>query len=151
MPCPRSGIHLAHDIGALRAAGVSVVVSLLEPDEERRLGLADESGECRRHDMDYLSFPVPDFGVPADEDGAFALAGSLALRIARGETIVIHCRGGIGRSSMIAAAVMIRGGICLHDALASIAAARGRHVPETGAQKDWIEHFSTLHGASCRI
>jgi protein-tyrosine phosphatase len=54
---------------------------------------------------------------------------------------VIHCRAGIGRSSMIAACTMICADVSAADALSRIEAARGVRVPDTEEQRDWVMAF----------
>ena len=61
--------------------------------------------------------------------------------IASGKSVAIHCRAGIGRSTTLAACVLILLGVNGEVALDMIAAARGLEVPETEAQRQWILGF----------
>jgi protein-tyrosine phosphatase len=56
--------------------------------------------------------------------------------------VAIHCRAGIGRSTTLAACVLILLGVEGDVALDMIAAARGLEVPETEAQRQWVLGFS---------
>jgi protein-tyrosine phosphatase len=58
-----------------------------------------------------------------------------------GRSIAIHCRAGIGRSSVIAACALICFGIEAEKALALIGASRGLIVPDTDEQRDWVVDF----------
>ena len=53
----------------------------------------------------------------------------------------IHCRAGIGRSSLIAACVLVRAGHDVNSAFDTIAKARGVEVPDTEAQRAWVSTF----------
>ena len=56
-----------------------------------------------------------------------------------GKTVVIHCRAGIGRASIIAAAVLTLEVATPTAALEMIAAARGCPVPDTAEQVAWVQ------------
>ncbi|MBI4940198.1 MAG: dual specificity protein phosphatase family protein [Actinobacteria bacterium] len=134
MAAPRPGEALEDDVVALAAAGVTDVVCLLPDEELGRLGLAAEPDLLARKGLRVHRLPVPDFGVPADDDAA-TLAEVVTERLADGAHVVVHCRGGIGRSSTVAATVLVREGLRPQEAWAVLAKARRRKVPETGAQE----------------
>jgi protein-tyrosine phosphatase len=52
--------------------------------------------------------------------------------------VAVHCWGGVGRSSLIAAAVLVGRGTDAEQAWARIAEARGVPVPETDEQRAWV-------------
>jgi len=59
----------------------------------------------------------------------------------RGNAVVVHCRQGVGRSSVIAALLLGREGFHLSTALEHIKNARGVRVPETAEQRRWLERY----------
>ncbi|MGJ4881680.1 MULTISPECIES: protein-tyrosine phosphatase family protein [unclassified Bradyrhizobium] len=138
---PRAEDWLAEDIAAWVGEGIAVVVSLLEPAEVHDLGLQREAALCQSHGMAFVSFPIPDRGLPESRSVALQLAHDLAARLTDGQTVLIHCRAGIGRSAVIAACVMIRLGIDGAEAFDRIAAARGVRVPDTEDQREWVRTF----------
>lgn len=111
------------------------MVSLLEPEEVADLGLQDEAAICARHGIDFLSFPIADRTTPMDKADAMRFAAAAG---ASGKPVAIHCRAGIGRSSLMAAAMLVNDGISPDAALAAIAEARGLPVPDTEAQRYWV-------------
>lgn len=120
--------------------GVDVVVSLIEEFEIPNLAAA-EGALCEELGMEFFSFPMRDKTVP-EAGGRFAqLARRLADRIGSGKAVAIHCRAGIGRSTMLAASVLILLGVDAAHALDMIAVARGIEVPETEAQRQWVLSF----------
>jgi protein-tyrosine phosphatase len=138
---PRAEDWLEADVGEWKASGLDMVVSLLEPEEISELGLQQEAEFCRASGIEFVSFPIPDRGVPEAASDALRIASSIARGIANGRSIVIHCRAGIGRSSLIAACALICLGFEASDALALIKEARGLSVPDTDGQREWIEAF----------
>jgi protein-tyrosine phosphatase len=138
MARPRAGDWLRDEIAAWKSAGVDLVLSLLEEEEIRGLGLEAEAELCRATGIEYLSFPIRDFGVPESRRDAADLAHAIAVRIIAGTTVTIHCRGGIGRSALMAASVLICCGAKADAAIAAVTRARGLDVPETPEQKHWV-------------
>jgi protein-tyrosine phosphatase len=138
-PRPPGGVSLAEYLHRMRASGVDVLVSALTAGEERALDLETEAATAAAAGIDFRSAPIPDFGVPKDVVTALAVVDRLGDDLMAGRFVVCHCRGGIGRSSMLAAATLIRLGATPAAALAAITAARGRRVPETGKQRRWLE------------
>ncbi len=57
--------------------------------------------------------------------------------------VVIHCRMGIGRSSMLAAAILIHLGMESSNIFERISTYRGLQVPDTPAQTAWISQLVT--------
>lgn len=135
---PRADDWLDDAIRGWKEEGVDIVVSMLAPSEVQDLGLQREAELCRANGVAFISFPIPDYGVPDNRQEVLRLAQSLAAKLRDGQSIVTHCRAGIGRSSLIAACTLICSGIDAADALALIAAARGMRVPDTDAQRDWV-------------
>jgi hypothetical protein len=64
MARPRAGDWLEDEIAGWEAAGINSVVCLLEPDEANELGLGEEEEFCQRHGIEFISFPIPDRGLP---------------------------------------------------------------------------------------
>ncbi|MGH6868247.1 MAG: hypothetical protein ACREDA_05120, partial [Methylocella sp.] len=77
MPRPRAGDWLDGEIASWRGQGIDVIVSLLEAGEVADLGLQREAGLCHDAGMEFISFPLPDRGVPAVMREATALAAGI--------------------------------------------------------------------------
>jgi hypothetical protein len=141
MARPRAGDWLDDEISGWRAEGIDIVVSLLESEEVSELGLGREADLCRQQGMEFISFPIPDRAVPAELCETVALARAVATRIGEGEAVAVHCRAGIGRSSLIAACALVCFGLDPDAAFAMISKARGVGVPDTEGQRDWVTAF----------
>jgi protein-tyrosine phosphatase len=141
MARPRAGDWLDDEIVGWRREGVDVVVSLLEAEEIGELGLRREAELCRTQAIEFISFPIPDRGAPASLQETASLAQSLARQLSEGKAVAIHCRAGIGRSSLIAACVLACVGCESDAAFAMIGKARGVKVPDTDEQRQWVAAF----------
>lgn len=134
MAMPQAGEGLVADVAALVAAGVTDVVCLLADDELHRLGLAAEPEVMAAHGLAWHRLPTPDFGLP-DGDETATVVSAVLERLGDGASVVVHCRGGIGRSSTFAAIVLMHEGVEERQVWKVLSEARGRRVPETGLQR----------------
>ena len=139
--CPRGGDWLEDELIRMKQEGIETLVSLLEADEAVMLGLAEEARLAQQAGLTFLSFPIPDTQTPPDSAAFQKFVRDLANRLRAGEHIGIHCRGSIGRSTVIAACTLIQLGWTPRAALAAIQTARGCVVPDTQEQEDWILHY----------
>jgi protein-tyrosine phosphatase len=141
VPRPRGQDWLPVDIALLRRAGVDVLVSALTPTEEDQLGLSEESECCRKASIVFFSFPIEDRSVPESSASFAVLLNSLKMYLAQGKSIGVHCRAGIGRSSLLAASLLIHSGFSPQDAFDAIEKSRGCAVPDTLEQRNWVERY----------
>jgi protein-tyrosine phosphatase len=121
---------------------VEVVVSALTAPEVEELGLSEEAQECAQSGLVFISFPIEDRSVPTSHAKFGTLVDQLLEYSRKGKAIAVHCRAGIGRSSMIAACVLIRNGFSANSAFQTIEESRGCPVPDTPEQRQWVERFS---------
>ncbi len=93
----------------------------------------------------FFSFPVPDRCVPESLSEVKKVVLELIEIIQNGLSIAIHCRQGIGRSSLLAASVLIGLGLSTSEAFIRIELARGCHVPDTEEQRSWVSSFEEFY------
>ena len=141
---PRGNDWLNDEIHGWRDAGVQVVVSLLGPEEEQELGLAEEARLVQADSLRFINFPIEDYGVPSCEVALHKLVKEVEDLLERGNTVGIHCRAGIGRSSIVAACVLVRRGQAVETSFEQIEKARGVPVPDTVVQRAWVNDFAHL-------
>jgi protein-tyrosine phosphatase len=135
---PRGDDWLQDEIVRLKLNGVQTIVSMLEPWEAEGLGLALEGPLAEQSGLSFLNYPIPDRQLPSDVSSFRRFAASLADRVRSGERIGVHCRGSIGRSTVMAVSVLVHLGWAPRQALMAVALARGCPVPDTEEQRDWI-------------
>lgn len=146
---PRGNDWLDVEISAWRDAGVQVVVSLLCSEEETELGLADEARLVEASGLRFINFPIEDYGVPASEAALYRLVKELEHLLDCRMAVGIHCRAGIGRSSLVTACLLVSRGQAVEASFEQIQKARGVPVPDTINQKSWVNDFAhTAHNAS---
>lgn len=145
---PRGGDWLEDEISGWRRAGVDAVVSLLTPHENKDLQLSEESKLAQSNGLTFLSLPIEDRSVPSNWEDASRAIGKATEMLQRGKNVAVHCRQGIGRSGILAAALLIKSGRTPGDALTQISGVRGLAVPETPEQMAWIQEFSLREAPS---
>ena len=148
VPRPRGGDWLEDEIHSWHEAGMDIIVSLLTPPEIEELDLALEEESSQARDIEFISFPIPDRDVPASREAITTLAHKLETAVTSGKSVGVHCRQGIGRSSLLAACMLIASGENSTEAFDRISEARGRPVPDTVEQKEWVTKLAPeLSGA----
>ncbi|MCP3926607.1 MAG: tyrosine protein phosphatase [Desulfobacterales bacterium] len=135
MPRPRGGDWLKEEISNLKNEQVDSIVSLLTYFENSELELTKEQKICERFKIDFFSIPIEDRDVPESIYKIIELISVLQKMIKEGKNIAIHCRQGIGRSSLIAASVLTTFGIPVKEIFNRIESSRGRSVPDTKEQR----------------
>lgn len=138
---PRGDEGLEADLQVVRDEGVHVLVSLLTREDNEELGLVEEGRIAEQLGIRFISYPVMDREVPPDLAGFRRLVRELRELVRSGYRIGAHCRGCIGRATVLLASVMIALGWKADAALRVIERARGFQVPDTAAQLEWILNF----------
>lgn len=144
MAHPRGWDWLEDEVIALQASEVNVVVSLLTREEIGELGLVEEQYLCQLNKIEYIPFPIPDRGIPPFNQTTISFIEQLSQTLNDGKHVAIHCRAGIGRSALIAASVLVLTGVSTDNAFNSLATARGRPVPDTEEQREWVTLFEKV-------
>ena len=137
-PHPSSGSSLRSDVECWAESGINTVVSLLTDTEEKELALSNEKTVVAEHGMNFRSFAVPDRRVPQDLGAFCDLATEIAHLIGRKRRIVVHCWAGIGRSGLLASAVLVLMGHDPKTVFDLVSKVRGESVPDTQDQVSWF-------------
>ena len=141
MPRPRGNDWLETEIRKLSMEQVTYVVSLLENQEIHELELEEEASLCEKHGIGLINFPIRDRSTPQDKEAFISLIERLYQLVEKANKIVIHCRMGIGRSSLVAAGIMVRAGIKASGIFDLISKYRTLEVPDTATQISWFEEI----------
>ena len=139
MPCP-TGDDLPDQFAELGQSGITRIISMLAPDEAAVMGVASEATLCTNAGIAFENHPIVDFGLP-DETSFRRLVGHITDHLHNGAHVAIHCRAGIGRSGMVASAVLIQLGSLPEQAIEKVSTARGVSIPDTMQQRQFILNF----------
>jgi protein-tyrosine phosphatase len=137
VPRPRGEDWLKDEISDWHDAGIDIVVSFLMPDEVAEFALEAEDELCEAQGIRFISFAIPDRGVPASQAAA-VLVEELEKALLDGKNVALHCRQSVGRSALIAALLFVVAGEEPHNAFKRISLVRGCKVPDTAEQEHWV-------------
>ena len=135
---PRGNDWLSDEVSAFSREGIDTLVSMLTNEEAGELGLEQEAAECNAAGIQFVNVAIPDRSVPSDKDAFLRSIERLAELVRGGRYIAVHCRACIGRSSLLAASVLVRLGWDANAAFDAIQIARGCPVPDTSEQRKWV-------------
>lgn len=131
---------LALDMDALSAFGADILITLMEADElENATPAAELKAATESRGMTWLHLPIPDFAAPgaAFEDGWKVHGPKVRAALADGRNVVVHCRGGRGRSGLVAARILVELGEEPRAAIHAVRKANPLAI-ETPVQEDHV-------------
>lgn len=130
---------VAVDVEAIRAWGASSVLTLIEPHEFDLLKVRGLPEAVRDAGLIWLHAPIPDVSVPGLAfDAAWRTIGPRLLTDSReGQSVVVHCRGGLGRAGMMAAKLLVMMGVDPRQAIERVRAVRPGAI-ETREQESYV-------------
>lgn len=138
MANPVGGEWIEDEFHGIARYGIKRLVSLLEPQEIRELGLAKAAELCAANQIEYLHFPIKDRGIPSSPQKLIELTEDIYRQILLGKNTVVHCRAGIGRTGLLAASVLVKHGHSPEQAFELASKARGVSMPDTQEQYNWV-------------
>ncbi len=134
--------QLAPDLERLRQHyQTDLLVTLVQAHELKELEIPDLFEQVQAHGMQSCWFPIQDFSTPDSMAGLQALVEQILAALAAGQTVVVHCKGGLGRSGLVAAACLVALGYSPEAAFVAVRQARPGSV-ETLAQEAYVVEFA---------
>ncbi|MFN0185538.1 MAG: tyrosine-protein phosphatase [Aquabacterium sp.] len=104
----------------------------LSPDYDRAVSAGQLP--CR-----WLHLPIRDFGIPEAVQGYRDGVLDVATAVRRGESVLLHCAAGIGRTGTTAACLLKALGLSVAQALRDVRSAGSS--PESAGQSGLIDRF----------
>lgn len=130
---------LAADLRLIQSWGASTVVTLIEDFEFELLEIPTLGEMVEEMGMRWIHTPIRDGDRPDERfEGLWESIGpELHRRVETGERILIHCRGGLGRTGLVAALLLIERGCPARDAMHRVRAVRPGAI-ETSTQEGYV-------------
>lgn len=127
----------------IKHTGVTAVLSLVQVHELQMLGMRDLPKLIKRCGLIHFWFPIEDRNVPKPDefDALTDLLKAVMQRLTNGETIMIHCHAGLGRSGTFAALVLIETGLSSKEAMQHVRQIRPGAI-ESSLQEDFLRNWS---------
>ncbi|TNJ47571.1 protein-tyrosine phosphatase family protein [Phaeobacter sp. B1627] len=137
-PAPGAGGDYKEDLRLIREWRPSIVITLTTRVEHVIMGVETLGSDIQGLGSRWFHLPVEDFQIPDEETEAQWSQVSLLARqaLSGGGRVLVHCRGGCGRSGMATLRLMIEAGEDPDAALIRLRQVRSCAV-ETDEQMDW--------------
>lgn len=139
-----SGAHdrdLGMDLDRLRHDyDTDVLVTLLEREEMSRIGVPTLLADVQRRGMTSRWLSIQDMTADVSPRAFYSLMKSVIRDLKSGKNVVVHCKGGLGRTGMLVACVLVWLG---HPAAEAVRITREsrRNTIDLGAQLDLVWTF----------
>lgn len=130
---------LDNDLQAIRDWGARALVSLMEKDEMEFYGVGELPAKVIRLGMSHFHLPIADMDVPGKSfERQWQTSGEeLRDMLLSGQSIVIHCLGGLGRTGTIAGRLLVELGADPDTAIRRIRGARAGTI-QTIMQETYV-------------
>ncbi|MDP3492587.1 MAG: ADP-ribosylglycohydrolase family protein [Hyphomonadaceae bacterium] len=130
---------LGLDVAAIARWGASTVVTLMETAELKTLGVSGIRAMTEAAGMRWLHLPIADLGAPgAAFQRAWQEVGpTIRAELESGGSVLVHCRGGRGRTGLVAAQLLVEFGDQPEDAIAKVRSVRDGAI-ETAIQAEYV-------------
>ncbi len=151
-PGARSDADAIAKLNRLLDAGVTYFIDLTEAGEyglRPYTAMAQELGALRGSRITHQRFPIRDMSA-ASAPTMRAILDAIDATLHHGETIYVHCFGGIGRTGSVVGCYLVQQGMSGEEALAEIARSRAdtpdgwRRSPETDAQRELVMGWGVI-------
>lgn len=131
--------EIEEDLDAISTWGADAVVTLMEEFELEMLGVKSLSGLLKSRGIEWFHLPIRDVDIPnmAFEEIWFESGQQIKSILSGGGKVLLHCRGGIGRTGTIAARLLVEFGFKPAHAIDLVRKTRPGTI-ETAAQEQYV-------------
>ena len=113
---------------------------LVEDHELEAARVPDIADAMAAAEIHLVRFPIVDMQVARDRNGLRIVLDDLLARLTAGETVVVACRGGMGRTGTIVGCLLRDGGLDGQAAIDLTRASR-KHTIENPAQERFVRDW----------
>jgi ADP-ribosyl-[dinitrogen reductase] hydrolase len=132
---------LERDLDVIAEFGASSVVTLMEADELRLVGIDPDrlQREMAARGLVWLHAPIRNLDIPASpwEERWMELKSNLLAEFGRGGRVAMHCYAGLGRTGTVAARLLVETGMEPDEAIALVRRIRPGSI-ETPQQESYV-------------
>lgn len=105
--------------------GIKTLVSMVELWEMEELKIEDEFKVCEKQGIRTYHHPVVDNSIPTEREEFVRLVKEVVDEsLRKGKSVVVHCKGGLGRAPTFACACLLYSGRTLNEAVKMVRTAR---------------------------
>ena len=122
--------------------GATAIISLIEEHEFVELDVTELPMKIKKAGIEWHHLPIKDRGIPTEsfEEEWNSFGKRVHDILHSGEKIVIHCMGGLGRTGLVAARLLVELGETTDNSINRVRLAR-RGAIETLEQLEYVSGF----------
>ncbi|KAJ3372016.1 hypothetical protein GGF31_002278 [Allomyces arbusculus] len=144
------------DMTRMAMMGIRALVCCLYDDELDHLGVpwSKYSAMARKLNLDVIRTPMVDGCAPAHGRDLEPALESMHQHLTSGNHVLVHCRAGIGRASLVTCAYLMRYGWSANDdrAIQTVRRRRSPRAVETDVQEEFLlEYYIYMRDRAARI
>lgn len=121
--------ELEDDLAYLEMQKFNVILTLTEDPLELPL----------EHSFELIHFPIPDMGIPLPRV-AYEVCTDIQKRIEEGQSVLVHCKAGLGRTGTILACILVLQGYEPKASIKKIRTSNSSYL-QNGLQENFVQHF----------
>lgn len=132
-------------MSTLTELGFTDVICLLTKSEFRKFRVKDLLVEYANHGLHCSHFPIED-GMAPDVADIEAILTEVIANIHGGHKVLIHCFGGVGRSGVVAACLMLRmaSNLTSDEVIRRLRQVRGPRTIQSVKQFNFVNDYREL-------
>ena len=129
--------------GLTRADGIDRLVLFVEDHELAYAGVSNLDAILAAEGIELVRHPIPDMGIPRDPRAFARLLDDTRAAVTAGDTVVIACFGGFGRTGTAVACLLQDAGLTADEAV-NLTRTTRRGTIERPAQFAFVHDWSTI-------
>jgi protein-tyrosine phosphatase len=145
--CNEDGVHGAHrrsmkaDLDVLVALDTQSVLTLMEPQELIQNAMGKLEAALHAHGIKWRHFPIQDLSIPTSLSKFRDVLLGVRDSLSAGHNVVVHCRGGHGRTGLAVACLVTDFGYDAETAIKIVRSARKGTI-HNDAQADFVRLYA---------